>query len=179
MVCDGSWRPGSKAGDQLVVPSHTQDMNSLYIHATEVTSGHEAKWNLKAFNGRVIMAWLSRCSLDLLRSTPSNETLMMADTMPSPQRFDMYRICDHAPLLPSAGHLTTHDEHSHAAGHCLRCAANQMQTQIEAAGRYLFLVCIACHKLACAVSLLMAICEGSDETMLLSNFLCANSHSFM
>ena len=49
------------------------------------TSLGEAHWNLKAYNGRVVCAWLADCCVRLARTKPCDETLMMAACMLEPQ----------------------------------------------------------------------------------------------
>ena len=60
------------------IPSRLQ-ASSLH----QVTSGHDALWNLKAYNGRVVAAWLANCALDLARMQPTPENSIRAACLPT------------------------------------------------------------------------------------------------
>ena len=58
----------------------------------EVYDGHEAVWNLKAYNGRVVCSWLSAKCLELSRSQQSRENLVVAACMPCAQENSISKL---------------------------------------------------------------------------------------
>lgn len=54
-------------------------------HDQVTNKDNEALWALKAFNGRVVCAWLATCAVELSRSKPlDEEAAVLAACMPSP-----------------------------------------------------------------------------------------------
>jgi hypothetical protein len=51
----------------------------------EVTTKGEAHWNLKAYNGRVVCAWLAHAAVQHALQSPVPENLVLASCMPCPQ----------------------------------------------------------------------------------------------
>ena len=54
---------------------------------TKVFDKNDALWKLKAYNGRVVCAWLAHATLKLARAAPSPERLILADCMSPPEMF--------------------------------------------------------------------------------------------
>ena len=57
------------------------------IAQTKVFDKNDALWKLKAYNGRVVCAWLAHATLKLARAAPSPERLILADCMSPPEIF--------------------------------------------------------------------------------------------
>ena len=57
------------------------------IMKTKVFDKNDALWKLKAYNGRVVCAWLAHATLKLARAAPSPERLILADCMSPPEIF--------------------------------------------------------------------------------------------
>lgn len=51
----------------------------------QVFSGHEVLWNLKAYNSRVVCAFLASCCVANARANPSSSNLLLAACVPVPQ----------------------------------------------------------------------------------------------
>ena len=91
----------------------------------------DALWKLKAYNGRVVCAWLAHCAVKLARRDPTPERLLLADCMSRPEILrNFWNFWTKSRTLPITGPQRIHE---------LRCAASQMQTKVECAGRYLWL----------------------------------------
>ena len=57
------------------------------IMKTKVFDKNDALWKLKAYNGRVVCAWLAHATLKLARAAPSPERLILAHCMSPPEIF--------------------------------------------------------------------------------------------
>jgi len=54
-------------------------------HDQVVNKDNEALWPLKAYNGRVVCAWLATCAVELSRAKPLDEEVaVLAACMPCP-----------------------------------------------------------------------------------------------
>lgn len=117
-----------------------------FSHSAKVFSGHEVLWKLKAYNSRVVCAWLAYCSVANARANPSPSNLLLAACVPVSQIHSFMRIfpkrnqCTHLFELGLRAAITTVLGVA-AAGPpwSLRSAGNNMQNLLERAGRYLWL----------------------------------------
>ena len=116
----------------------------------KVTTKGEAHWNLKAFNGRVVCAFLSHCAVSHYKERPSPASALLAACMPCPQIHVAIFSPDITSLLiphfalmsliSPDKHLGLPTEFKLLWMPSQRSAGSQMQLQIEKAGRYLCLV---------------------------------------
>ena len=117
---------------------------------SKVTTKGEAHWNLKAFNGRVVCAFLSHCAVSHYKERPSPASALLAACMPCPQIHVAIFSPDITSLLiphfalmsliSPDKHLGLPTEFKLLWMPSQRSAGSQMQLQIEKAGRYLCLV---------------------------------------
>ena len=67
-----------------LLPSNSRSFEFQKYKVTVGDATEEALWNLKAYNGRVVAAWLSDCCLELSRQHPGNHYFsVMAACMPA------------------------------------------------------------------------------------------------
>lgn len=98
----------------------------------KVFSGREADWSLKAYNGRVVNAFLADLCLEHARRRGTEHSWLVAECMSSSQSVTISFHC-----------LARFHSNKHALGFgalaitASRTSANVMQTKLEKAGRYL------------------------------------------
>ena len=107
------------------------------IMKTKVFDKNDALWKLKAYNGRVVCAWLAHATLKLARAAPSPERLILAHCMSPPEIFFWTSTGPHWAFWVEG---QTSSLQLRLDSIALRCSASEVQVKIENAGRYLPLV---------------------------------------
>ena len=123
----------SPQGFLLVIVGNVVQNTWKEITQTEVFDKHDAHWKLKAYNGRVVCAWLAHATVKLMRANPNPETIMLADCMSLPKIFLEPKKMTEARKLRAQHQSCTATISSIAP----RSNANAVQSKVEAAGRYL------------------------------------------